>query len=66
MKKNTSTPFRQLELQLQLEELDQKWEAAKKNYNKKDADVESVDEILKLTAERIKVLSEIYMTTYEA
>lgn len=66
MKKITSSPFRQLELQLQLKELDEKWEEAKKNYNKKDADVESVDEILKLTAERIKVLSEIYMSIYEA
>lgn len=66
MKKISSTPFRQLELQLQLKELDEKWEKAKKIYNKKDADVESVDEILKLTAERIKVLSEIYMTVYEA
>lgn len=66
MKNISSSPFRQLELQLQLQELDEKWETAKKNYNKKDADVESVDEILKLTAERIKVLSEIYMSTYEA
>lgn len=66
MKNISSTPFRQLELQLQLQELDEKWEKAKKIYNKKDADVEAVDEILKLTAERIKVLSEIYMTIYEA
>jgi hypothetical protein len=66
MKKVSSSPFRQLELQLQLEELDKKWEIAKKNYNKKNANVEDVDEILKLTAERIKVLSEIYMSTYEA
>lgn len=66
MIKISSSPFRQLELQLQLEELDEKWEKAKKIYSKKDADVESVDEILKLTAERIKVLSEIYMTVYEA
>lgn len=66
MKNISSTPFRQLELQLQLQELDDKWEKAKNKYNKKDADVEAVDEILKLTAERIKVLSEIYMTIYEA
>jgi hypothetical protein len=66
MKKVSSSPFRQLELQLQLEELDKKWEIAKKNYNKKNANVEDVDEILKLTAERIKVLSEIYTSTYEA
>lgn len=66
MKKVSSSPFRQLELQLQLKELDEKWELAKKKYNKKNADVEDVDEILKLTAERIKVLSEIYMNVYEA
>jgi len=66
MKKVSSSPFRQLELQLQLKELDEKWELAKKKYNKKNADVEDVNEILKLTAERIKVLSEIYMNVYEA
>lgn len=66
MKKVSSSPFRQLELQLQLKELDEKWEKAKKDYNKEDANVETVDEILKLTAERIKVLSEIYMIQYEA
>jgi hypothetical protein len=66
MKSFSISPFRQLELQLQLEELDKKWENAKKIYNKKNADVEAVDEILKLTAERIKVLSEIYMVSYEA
>lgn len=66
MKKVSSSPFRQLELQLQLKELDEKWELAKNKYNKKNADVEDVDEILKLTAERIKVLSEIYMNVYEA
>jgi len=66
MKNVSSTPFRQLELQLQLEELDEKWEKAKKIYSKKDADVDAVEEILKLTFERIKVLSEIYTTTYEA
>jgi len=66
MKKVSSSPFRQLELQLQLKELDEKWELAKEKYNKKNADVEDVNEILKLTAERIKVLSEIYMSVYEA
>lgn len=65
MKKN-SPPFRQLELQLQLQDLDEKWEIAKKIYNKKNADVQAVDEILKLTAERIKVLAEIYMNVFEA
>jgi hypothetical protein len=66
MKKITSTPFRELELQLLLEKLDKEWEEAKKNYNKKDATAESADEILKLSVEKIKVLSEIYMLKYEA
>jgi hypothetical protein len=66
MKKITSTPFRELELHLQLKKLEKEWEEAKKNYNKKDATVESVDEILKLSIEKIKVLSEIYMLKYEA
>lgn len=60
------SPFRQLELQLQLEELEEKWEEAKNEYNKDTANVESVDEILKLTVEKIKVLAEIHMNTFEA
>jgi len=64
--KKISSPFRQLELQLQLQDLDEKWEIAKKTYNKKNADVQAVDEIIKLTAERIKVLAEIYMNVFEA
>lgn len=66
MKKITSTPFRELELHLQLKQLEKEWEEAKKNYNKEDATAESVDEILKLSVEKIKVLSEIYMLKYEA
>lgn len=61
-----STPFRELELHLQLEKLEKEWEEAKESYNKDDADVETVDEILKLSIEKIKVLSEIYMLKYEA
>lgn len=68
MKKITSpNPFRELELQLQLEKLEEEWEQAKDSYNQEDATVESVDEILKLSVEKIKVLSEIYLLgKYEA
>lgn len=67
MKKVSTSPFRQLELQLQLEKLDKEWEEAKKIYYKdKEANVEMVDEILKISVEKIKILSEIYLTTYEA
>lgn len=60
------SPFRQLELQLQLKELEEKWEEVKKEYNKDTANVETVDEILKLTVEKIKVLAEINMNTFDA
>jgi hypothetical protein len=67
MKKVSTSPFRQLELQLQLEKVDKEWEEAKKIYYKdKEANVEMVDEILKISVEKIKILSEIYLTTYEA
>lgn len=67
MKKVSTSPFRQLELQLQLEKLDKEWEEAKKIYYKdKEANVEMVDEILKISVEKIKILSEIYLITYEA
>ena len=66
MKKISSTPFRQLELQLQLEKLENQWEEAKKNYYEDDKNTDMVDEILKLSVEKIKVLSEIYMNMYDA
>jgi hypothetical protein len=65
MKKVSPVPFRQLELQLKLEKLEEEWEEAKKLYNSKNADVETVDEILKITVEKIKVLSEISLLTQE-
>jgi hypothetical protein len=58
-------PFRELELQLQLKKLEEEWEVAKKNYND-DGTAESADEILKITVEKVKVLSEIYMNIYKA
>lgn len=63
----SSIPFRELELQLQLEKLEEEWEQARDSYNSENATVESVDEILKLSVEKIKVLSEIYLLgKYEA
>jgi len=60
------SPFRQLDLQLQLEELEQKWEEIRKEYDKDKANVETVDEILKIAVEKIKVLAEISMNTFKA
>jgi hypothetical protein len=69
MKKSLKPPpFKQLELQLKLEELEQfedKWDAASKQYEKNKT-VEDADEILKLALEKIKILSEIVLYTEEA
>jgi hypothetical protein len=66
MKKTSISPFRQLELQLQLEKLEKQWEEMKEIYYQDNSNTEIVDKILKLSVEKIKVLSEIYMLTYEA
>jgi hypothetical protein len=54
-------PFRMLELQLQFEKLEEKWEEVKKEYETDQTRTEEyTDKLIKLTAEKIKVLSEIY------
>jgi hypothetical protein len=61
-------PFKQLELQLKLQELEEfekKWDNASKKYDE-DASVDNADEILKLAVEKIKILSEIVLYTDEA
>jgi hypothetical protein len=68
MKKSVKKPmFKQLELQLklqQLEEYEEKWEAASKKYQQKGT-VDDADEILKLALEKIKILTEIVLYTEE-
>lgn len=69
MKANLKPPiFKQLELQLklkQLEDFEDRWEEASKNYKNKGT-VENADEVLKLALEKIKILSEIILYTEEA
>lgn len=65
-KKVSITPFRELELQLKLEKIEKEWEEAKDLYNSKKANVETVDEILKITVEKIKILAELNLIIYEA
>lgn len=60
------SPFKHLELQLQLDKLEKEWEVIREEYNKDKENVEIVDEILKITIEKIKVLAEINMSSYEA
>lgn len=56
-----------LELQLQFEKLEETWEDVKKEYQSDQTKVEEyTDKLIKLTAEKIKVLSEIYSLDYEA
>jgi len=60
-------PFRILELQLQFEKLEEKWEEVKKEYESDQTRTEEyTDKLIKLTAEKIKVLSEIYSLEYKA
>ena len=67
MKKNNFVfvPFRLLELQLQLEKVELEWEEARDRYNSNRSTVEDVDNVLKLTVEKIKILTEIALYTYE-
>jgi hypothetical protein len=65
MKKNS--PFQLLELQLQFDTLEEKWELLKKEYQNDTSNTETyTDKLIKLTAERIKILSEFYSYNSEA
>lgn len=59
-------PFRILDLQLQLEKLEIEWEEAKSRYSSDDGTVQDVDDVLRLTVEKIKILSELSSHTNEA
>ena len=68
MKKLKPPMFKQLEIQLKLQELEdfeEKWEVASKQYKDKGT-VQDADEVLKLALEKIKILSEIILYTDEA
>ena len=68
MKKLKPPMFKQLEIQLKLQELEdfeEKWEAASKQYKDKGT-AEDADEVLNLALEKIKILSEIILYTDEA
>lgn len=68
MKKNNAAfiPFRLLELQLQLEKIELEWENARARYNSNKSTVEDIDDVLKLTVQKIKILTEISLYIYEA
>ena len=59
------TPFKFLELQLKLSDLEKRWEEAKKSYDE-NASAKDVDEVLKITVEKITILTEMSYHTYEA
>lgn len=58
-------PFRELEVHLQLEKIEEEWETAKNIYNDTSS-AESANELLKISLEKIKLLSEMYVNTYKA
>jgi hypothetical protein len=63
--KNQNTPFKFLELQLKLEDIEKRWKEAKESYDK-NTSAKDVDEVLKLTVEKITILTEMSYYTYEA
>jgi hypothetical protein len=68
MKKLKPPIFKQIEIQLKLQELEdfeEKWDVASKKYKDKGT-AEDADEVLKLALEKIKILSEIILYTDEA
>lgn len=65
LKQKNTTPFRELELQLQLEEVEEKWEAIKSIYTNTNDKIDA-QEAIKLTVEKIKILTELYSINYEA
>jgi hypothetical protein len=67
MKKLKPPIFKQIEIQLKLQELEdfeEKWDAVSKRYKDKGT-AEDADEVLKLALEKIKILSEIILYTDE-
>lgn len=58
-------PFKFLELQLKLEQLEERWAEVKKSYDE-NGTAKDVDEVLKITVEKITILTEMSYHTYEA
>lgn len=69
MTKNTylsPKPFRTLELQLKLDDLEKRWEEAKELYMTNNLEEIDTEEIVKLTVEKIRILAEYNLINYEA
>lgn len=62
----TVEPFRVLELQLQLEKLEIEWDEAKSRYSSNKSTAQDADDVLRLTVQKIKILTELSLHTYEA
>jgi hypothetical protein len=61
---SAAAPFKLLELQLKLEDLEKKWEIAKASYIEA-GDPTQTTEILKITLEKIRIVSQINDITEE-
>lgn len=66
MTKNIYSAFRELDLQLKLEEVEEKWDRARDAYEAEDATSQNANEVLKLMLEKIKILKELNEINYEA
>jgi ABC-type phosphate transport system auxiliary subunit len=64
-----SKPFRMLELQIRYQNLEEEWDKLKEEYSKDEtvtSDEQYTERLIKLTAEKIKILSEINTMKAEA
>ena len=64
-KKKVFKPFEYLDLTLRLEDVEEKWNIAKEKY-KNNATADDVNEILKLSIDKIKILSELSLIKFES
>lgn len=66
MSKNIYSAFRELDLQLKLEDVEEKWNKARDAYEEENATSQDANEVIKLMLEKIKILKELNEINYEA
>lgn len=66
MTKNIYSAFRELDLQLKLEDVEKKWIKARDAYEEKNATSQDAADVINLMLEKIKILKELKEINYEA
>lgn len=66
MTKNIYSAFRELDLQLKLEDVEKKWNKARDVYEEENATSQDANEVIRLMLEKVKILKELNEIKYEA